>query len=591
MIETALLKLSEVSRIFCSTTGHIPVRLVPLTNPRILWLNRRAMRHDPQFSQAGNEAAYEQHLLRSCAFSIIANTEGGSDGEEGLIAIADRYGGAGIGRNGGSGRAVVVNGYHVKGVGRTPLVSPLADRAHNSGCAYLEECVREVMFSELVDAEFPFGAVPVLAIIETGVLQTWISGDGPRLERQCLLVRPAFIRPAHFARAIEYYSGNPKEGYLDALRVSSTIKASVEFFGREQVVATWRQFWLRWAEQLGYAYVHRLDLSGNSESNIAWDGKLLDFGAMTALPSWARISTIQGGNPSGMGMRSLVQAFTTILPFVARYVDETLAAAEQVSALLAQASDRYKKTVIREVLRALGFTRLQSSCLLRSPLANNTASAVSRLVAYFAREQFSIFDGIPEPRIHWDCDRFWSDKPPAHMHEMRAVFSEAIAQGVFACESTSSMQYGLAALSKFRTQTRYDLFRDRIKPNLYPELDGSFPGNSLTQAVVDQIINSWVVRNRRDCRVEPTRAVPIGVSRGGRSGYMLFRCLNTERLFAIEEWHADGDDLRTPGPIFVNRITDDLVEFSDAYTLPAIGYVHLFDELGASPSVKINLAS
>ena len=136
------------------------------------------------------------------------------------VGYADRYGGSGIGLNGGSGRAAVVNGYLVKGVGRTPLVSSLTDESHASGGAYLEESIRETIFAEIVRAEFPCSAIPVLAIIDTGLIQIFEESAGPKMERRTLLIRPSFIRPAHFERATAYFSGNPKEGQQDTLRVS-----------------------------------------------------------------------------------------------------------------------------------------------------------------------------------------------------------------------------------------------------------------------------------------------------------------------------------------------------------------------------------
>jgi len=540
--------------------------MVPLVNARILWLNRRAMREDPQFAQAGDEVAYEQHLLKSCAFSIADNTQDRTTSQEAPTAVADRYGGIGIGRNGGSGRAVVVNGYQVKGIGRTPLASVLADPAHTSGRSYLEECVRETVFSELVDAEFPFGAVPTLAIVETGLFQTWHSDNGAKPERQCLLVRPAFMRPAHFTRATEHHDNDPKEGFRDAMRVAHMLRTSADLFGQDRLIGEWRQLWLNWAEQLAYAYVHRLNLSGNSESNIAWDGKLLDFGAMTALPSWARINTIQGGPPSGMDMLYLMEAFKAIMPFFARHVNADLASEKQITATLAQVTDRYRRTVVREVLRTVGLTRTQCSQLLRTSLANRIASAVNRLVTHFAREQFAIFDGTPEPRIRWDLDQFWSDRPPAHARELQTILREAIVLGLLADSGTDVTRKNLAELSEFRQRTRHELFRDRIKPRLYPELDGRFPGDTLTPAMVARVIDEWVTRNRRDCKVEPSAAVPIGFSRSSRSGHALFRCANTNQLFGIEEWCSSSEAPNPSVRVPVTEIGEEYVQFADDKT-------------------------
>ncbi len=51
----------------------------------------------------------------------------------------DRYGGAGLARNGGSGRAAMTQGWLIKGVGRTPLVSVASDPIHATGRSTLSD--------------------------------------------------------------------------------------------------------------------------------------------------------------------------------------------------------------------------------------------------------------------------------------------------------------------------------------------------------------------------------------------------------------------------------------------------------------------
>jgi hypothetical protein len=553
----------SVNRLFSAETGHVPVRLNRLERPRLLWLNRRMMRRDPQFGAMPDERAYTQHLLRSCSFEIAEENEATTVSDVGIVAIADRYGGMGIGRNGGSGRAVYVNGYHVKGVGRTPLISALTDRAHASGGAYLEECVREAVFSELAGAEFPFGAVPVLAIIETGAVQIWDTDHGPKPERRCLLVRPAFIRPAHFVRAADFISISPTEGALDAQRVARTAEAACEHFGRETFGACWRAFWARWAEQLAYAYVHRLNHGGNTESNIALDGSLLDFGATTALPSWARITTTQGGPPAGLDLLFLVQACQAVAPFLGRYVDEKMGSPQALGALLAQAQGRYRETVMREVLRTLGLTRLQSAQLMQSALSGQLVAAVNRLITYFAREQFTIFDGMPNPRLPWDLERFWCSQQPEHLREMRTLLEAAIARRLLGEAPAEGVLQCMAARSLMRTRTRDGLFRDHIKRELYASLDGSFAGDDLTSQQVCQVIDRCVLRHRRDSPVEPEDSSPMGFARGRDAAYALFIDRVSGQPFAVQEWHADEQAFRNASSTTFQRLDDDRIVFAD----------------------------
>lgn len=564
-----------VDRIFGAETGHLAVPLARLAAPRLLWLNRRVMRRDPQFLGGFSEADYAQHLLHQCAFEVIENRLAAAADAGTVRGVADRYGGTGIGRNGGSGRAVFVNGYHVKGVGRTPLVSVLTDHAHASGGAYLEECAREAVLSELVDAEFPCGAVPVLAIIETGEVQVWETDVGPKPERRCLLVRPAFLRPAHFMRATEFISANPKEGALDAHRVAQTSAAANEVFGREAFAGHWRTFWLRWAEQLAYAYVHRLSHGGNTESNIALDGRLLDFGAMTALPSWARIQSMQGGPPAGLDMLFLVQALQAATPALARFIDSAMASPQTLGALLSQASDRYRQCVMREVLRVLGLSRLQCARLLQGAQAGPAMAAVNRLVAHFAREQFTIFDGTPQPHFAWDMDSFWTAAASAvHTRELRSLLDAALRDGPLAEADEAHTRQSVLARSQLRTSTREGLFRDRIKQNLYQALDGRFAGDALTAEKVGQVIDEFVVRHRRDSLTEPAGALPLGFARSPEAGYALFEAQPSGQRFAVQEWHAGGDGRLEPSALPVAASAAGEIEFVGTALAPARACLH-----------------
>jgi hypothetical protein len=561
MIAYPFMDTALTQQLFGAHTGHVPLQLQHLHGARLLWLNRRAMHRDPQFSSLTTVGAYEQHLLDRCAYWIPDEGAGLASDASTTMAVADRYGGNGIGRNGGSGRAVFINGYHVKGVGRTPLISPLTDRAHASGGAYLEECAREAIFSEIVDEEFPHGSVPVLAIIDTGLVQIWETDTGPKPERRCLLVRPAFMRPAHFMRAVDYIGHAPREGMLDAQRVAQTAQQACARFGTSHFAAMWFTFWQHWAEQLAYAYVHRLNHGGNSESNIAQDGRLLDFGGMTALPSWARIILAQGGPPAGADMHCLAEAMSSAMPLLARHVDHTLAAPEAIQAMARQASTCYRNTAVRELLRILGLTTPQVTVLMGGALAAPLHAAANRLFAHFAREQFCIFDGIPQPRVPWDVVQIWDAVVPQHLRELRTFLENSILLGQLGHDDLASTRRTLHARCRMLTRTRTGLFRDHIKQDLYETLDGQCAGDTLTAAHVTNTIHGFVLKHRLDSGFEPEGAAPIGFARSHAAGYALFKDLSDGQLFALQEWHDASQSTRLTGRLPIAEIWDDRLVF------------------------------
>lgn len=535
MNSSTFMGLEQAQQVFGTHSGHVAVTLKRLPNARLIWLNRRAMHLDPQYNGNQSLAQYKQHLLHQCAYAIPDETITISHSVETITATADRYGGEGIGRNGGSGRAVFSNGYHIKGIGRTPLVSPLTDQAHASGGAYLEECAREAVLSEIVDAEFPHGSMPVLAIIDTGFVQIWDTDLGPKLERRCLLVRPAFLRPAHFMRALDYIGHHHNDGMLDAQRVALTIEQTCAQLGFDHFSAQWEAFWRLWAEQLAYAFVHRLNHGGNSESNIALDGRLLDFGGMTALPSWARITVAQGGWPAGSDMRYLIHAQQSAAAMLAKHLKHDWVHAEKWQAIQTSAVDAYQKTVIRELLRVLGLHREHASCLqLSGELSTAVFAASNRLLAHYMREQFAIFDGMPEPHFAWEVPSFWHSDPPRHLQELRGLIERAASIGIFG-DASHSLRSTWRARCHMLSQTRTGLFRDNIKHALYKALDGAFSGKDLTEDVVTRVLDDFILRHRVDSKIEPVDAAPLGFASGNGKSYALFKDLVNGDIFAMEE--------------------------------------------------------
>lgn len=491
-------------------------------------------------------------------------------GGDAITGVADRYGGPGIGHNGGSGRAAVVNSYHVKGIGRTPLVSALTDDAHASGGAYLEECVREVIFSELAGAEFPGGTVPVLAVIDTGLVQVWKLESGAYPERRCLLVRPAFLRPAHFERARAYISDDPADGYADAQRVEHAFRVAIERWGQNALSTIYEHLWLTWAEQLAYAFIHRLPHGGDSTSNIALNGRLLDFGGMTAVPSLARISLTWGAATTGDELLTLMQALTSHAKLLGRYVDASLASKEAIDHMASVVVQRYRHILFRELLRLIGWSATQAEQALR--LDPSLPALLNRALTHYRREHFTIFDGTPVPRIAWDIDRFWSEHAPAQWKSLCDELVHRFQRLEIGGHYGSSL---CRERSRLRSASRPMLYRERIKQNLYDILERQLKGDLLNQESLDRLVADIVCRNRRDGKIEPSDALPVGFARNAVAGYALFRRIDTGALFAIAEWKAESNESShaTEKSREIFTLDEDGIVFADASAPDFLGVV------------------
>lgn len=579
MINISALVSSEVGRIF-SSPQHPQVCMAKIPDSRVAWLNQRALGWEADPVEFGDRAEQrKEHLLRACAYSI---TEDG--GTEAVTGIADRYGGRGIASNGGSGRAAFLNGYYVKGVGRTPLIGLETQANHTTGGACLEECVRETIFSELANAEFPHGSVPTLGIIDIGVREVWQQSRLRRTERRCLLIRPCFLRPAHFERAAGFIGPDEKAGYLDRLRVEHMLRTATDLLGRDMFLAAYKRFWLAWAEQLAYAFIHRLPHGGDITSNIAFDGALVDFGAMTSVPTWARISLVLGP-PVGGSMACLIDAIRAHAAVLGRYIDPAEATPKRVAEVAGLAAQRYQFVVWREMLRVAGLTRHQAELLLASDKGAELSSALGKIWSHFRRDHFAIFDRTPEPRIPWDVDQLWSENPPKYLRSLREFLMKYFR--VFGGESSADrVLRGLAGRSAMRALTRPELFHEQAKRAVSKSLETDLVGSALNQQNLDRLISVTICRNRRDSKVEPEGAIPIGFARNGRWALALFCCLDTGLKFAVREWSAFGAVRRCDGEtetlpdeeterLYIEKISADSISFASSTVPEFFGSVWL----------------
>lgn len=520
---------------FATGPHAVPVALRRAPGARVLWLNQGAMANDPAFTALGGDvAAYCEHLVESCGYVVPEESVAPVDKDDDtrVTGYADRYGGAGIGTNGGSGRTALVNGYLVKGVGKTPLIGAKADLSHASGGAYLEECVRETIFSEIIGVEFPHSAIPTLAIIDTDIVQVWQLDSGQKREKRVLLVRPCLLRPAHFERAAGYLSANPKEGALDFNRVQHVFDSAAALCGKQQLKEQFARFLTQWAQQLAYAYVHRLSPGGNPTSNICLDAKLLDFGACSALPSWAQIVMIQGSLPTGNEFITLAQSAHSLGYFFGRCHDPEMGQGTYLNQVIQDAGAVYLQTLSVEVLRLCGLPRHIAQAGADGAVQGKKIHAVLRRVfAHYRKERFDILDFTPSPAVKWNLADVWLETPPFHLAELRTLLDEL---NVDAAPGVAPQR------CRFISRTRPGLYREELKYSLYPKLEKTpLPGET-EQDAISRVICSAVAGARRDVRFEVDDAVALGFGVSAKFSLAMYRCTRSGAQFAVIEWETDG---------------------------------------------------
>jgi len=435
------------------------------------------------------------------------------------VAWADRYGGTDIGGNGGSGRAGLFGGMYLKGIGQTPLIGRTTKKDHISGGAYLEEAVRETVFAELFAQELPWGAIRTAAILDTLKDQYWAidpESDFPvARERRILLAREPMVRLAHFQRASHFTGAETLTGASDIRRVDHNCAALVACWGIDRVKSTLRAFWLRWSDQCAYLYVWRLTQGAPSTSNIALDGRLLDFGAASALPDWCAAVTFAGAPENGYELHQITQYLRA---FYAEHHNSASTGAgfgpEEIETLIAECHSRYYCRVGKEMLRLAGFRRETVDVFAGLPGGSRELEHAARRVHTWYLRKFRIsidFDTGAEP---WDFLRFWSEATPTPLRPLRAI-ADRLAMTV--------RGEPLRARMRARCSPRPALSRESFRRRLHAHFSNGAERKAVNAEKVVNTIQNEVIGARRDTNFEPEMDWLFGFAATGSSSYALFQ--------------------------------------------------------------------
>lgn len=520
MFDYSRLSATQAATLFGAGSFSVPVILQRVRAPTLLWMNRQAMALDPAWQHCGGDlAAYERHLVQACAYAV-ADADDANAAADQVVGHADRYGGKGIGNNGGSGRAALVNGYLLKGIGRTALVAETVDIGHGSGGAFLEEAIRESIYSEILRKEFPHGAVPILAIIDIGKTMTFTEHERVIIEKQVLVVRPALLRPAHFVRAAGFLHRDARENARDHARVR-------HMFGQlagPGLRADFHAFFVAWIEQIAYSFAHRMPHGSNTISNICLDGALLDFGATSAVPSWARVDTMLSSQSFAALHDAIADNVMAMRYTLGRHLDETYRDASGVQELVVRLQNHFKKSTAIEILRVLGLDRPTAQRLFDGVDAPLVWKTIFDVIAYFQEEYLDHVLVCPDHRLPWDVGAIWSRNVPHHLRPLRRLLNE----------KTSPAERKLAALAcRWKAASRPALYREDLKKRLFAALAGF--GAQPTRRQVEGLIATLVAENRRDTRLDKAGCYAAGVAYGADATFAVFHSPDGSDVHLVRE--------------------------------------------------------
>jgi Protein adenylyltransferase SelO len=244
-------------------------------------------------------------ILNEYAFGVPNELDAeGVYAEKEKLFYADRYGGPGIGHHGGSGRCGSTGFYQIKGIGRTPLIGKMADENdfwHSHGSIALADAIQEAIWSEAFSTVLPYGVVPIAAIIINNS-KCWIeNADGSKSTApRAYVIREVSFRPAHFMRAT-FYKNIHLPAATDVERVNRAInflhlelpqaEGEMTVNKMEILYAGLLELLRRISKQCASSQLSRLAHGYLNSSNIALDGRWIDFGTCDFLPTYENTKT------------------------------------------------------------------------------------------------------------------------------------------------------------------------------------------------------------------------------------------------------------------------------------------------------------
>jgi hypothetical protein len=281
--------------------SYVPLETHKLKNARVLWINFDLLRENGiEIPAEGLTPDFEKQFLDEFAFMAKSDKDNADFFlEEQKTLYADRYGGMGVGRNWGSGRAGSAGVFQTKGSGVTSLVGDGQVFDHAHGGASIIESIQEAIWGEVNHHELPFGSNRILAIIDTGTSTEW--ADGTR-ESRSLIIREDPLRPAHFL--LSFHAKGGEFAQTEAERIQKNFRKFLYALPLPEAVDRGtlkpkeilkmglEEFVDRITQQYAAANARRIFHGGASPSNIDLSGKFLDFGTETTLSDFGKAKVL-----------------------------------------------------------------------------------------------------------------------------------------------------------------------------------------------------------------------------------------------------------------------------------------------------------
>ena len=253
-------------------------------NPKVIWADHSLLAdNNPE-----SIASFHKNLIQENAY-VIKDTPSFAklklDPSDTKTLMAERYGGWGIGKNGGGGRCGNSENYQLKGIGANCMVGDHDDQIHKYGGLDAPLAIIEIINTHLLSSLLPLGAVKIRGLLLIGEKSAIYHHPA----NQCwgvIMLRDNCLRPAHFMRAPLF---KPRSKYstslsCDVARIRRLNKGLFKSFkDPNEFVRYLGKFLGNCANQFGFARAARIMHGTLSPSNTTMNGQWLDLPLATLL--------------------------------------------------------------------------------------------------------------------------------------------------------------------------------------------------------------------------------------------------------------------------------------------------------------------
>lgn len=261
--------------------NQLPVEMNKISGTHLLWRNRSAS------SQLTDDEFVDNYswIIKNSYFGEATSNNSNIT----KTMFAERYGGFGIGTNGGGARVVNINNAQIKGVGANALAGDSALRSHSYGGLDIQGAIKEIIYSRLLNKISPVGVQAINGLI---FLDHKSALHNDSTAPSVLMVREVIARPSHFLPCLNFRLKPEHRALMrsDYSRVLGIYKSIGKQALLSDFYALIQNFLDRCADQLSFFRMARLSHNALTPSNISMDGRVLD----TALCSFVVSGTNYG---------------------------------------------------------------------------------------------------------------------------------------------------------------------------------------------------------------------------------------------------------------------------------------------------------